>query len=229
MDTTSPITTFDWEDVLDALEDEKCILFLGPGAFRSVDGSTLEAQLHRELDASNPDHPLIRTFYEDEGFFLFREDRFKRKVIRRIRRFYEQPQGTTEALLSKVARIPFHIIFSLTPDGLLPRAFDQLHLPYVHDFYYKNHKPKDYIEPRAEKPLLYNMLGYVEEYDSLVLTHNDLFDYLHSIFAGKSMQPELRQQLKQAHSYRTDGRLNCISDFGKADTHTNEQRNTVSR
>ncbi|WP_099151071.1 SIR2 family protein [Flavilitoribacter nigricans] len=201
MEVTTSVSTFDWEDILDALQEEKCILFLGPGVFRTTDGRMLESQLYEELEVNHPEHPYIRTFYEDDGFFLFREDHFKRKVIRRIRRFFQEPLILADEVLAKIARIPFHIIFTLTPDGLLARTFDQLRLPYQHDFYNKNQKPQEFIQPSAKRPLIYNMLGYIEEYDSLVLTHNDLFDYLNSIFAGKSMQPELRQQLKQAHSY----------------------------
>lgn len=201
MPPTNTHTTFDWEVVLDALEEQKCVLFLGLQAYAAPGRGSVEDALAEALDAGNPNHPFIRNYYEDDGFFLFREPRFRRRVVRQIRQFYEQPFPGSQEMLEQAARIPFHLVFLLTPDKLLLNAFRQLGYPCHHDFYFRNQPARDYVFPTKDKPLIYHMLGCIEEDESLVLTHNDLFDYLQSIFSGNSMARELKTELSEAYNY----------------------------
>jgi len=202
MQATANSTTFDWEEILESISDEKCILFVGPQVYAFAQSQTVEQAMYSDLDAQNPEHPYIRNFYEEDGFFLFREKRFRRKVIRQMRKFYQQEFPLAQAVLQKLTQIPFRIIFQLSPDDLLQRAFRQNRLPFRHDLYFKNQPPQgEYLDPTTKQPLLYHMLGYLEEEESLVLTHNDLFDYLQSIFNAKSMHQKLQTELAQAHNY----------------------------
>ena len=201
MPPTNTHTTFDWEVVLDALEDQKCVLFLGPQLYTAPGGGVMEEALAEALDAQDPDNPFIRNYYEEDGFFLFREARFRRRVVRQIRQFYEQPFPESQELLEKVARIPFHLIFLMTPDNLLLDTLRRGGYPFQHDFYFRNQPAKDYVFPTRDNPLIYHMLGCLEEDESLVLTHNDLFDYLHSVFNSNSMHQELKTELADAYNY----------------------------
>lgn len=194
-------TDFDYEDILDALQEQNCALFIGPGLMVDSAGKPLLDVLWDSLDVRNSEHPMIRTFHEDDGFFLFREESHRRRFVRRIRRFYDQEHGHADALLQKLARIPFTTIFNLSPDPLLTRAFDQQRLPYRNDFYFKGQPYKPFETPSAERPLLYGFLGSMEEVESTILTHKDLFGYLESIFQGKSMSPELRKIIQDTKTF----------------------------
>lgn len=196
-----PLAQIDWADLLDTLEAEKCVLFLGSGAYQAPGGGNIETALAGWLDADNPENPFIRLFNAD-GFFLFRKNRFKRKVAAHIRDFYSQPFPETEALFGQLAQIPFSIIVALTPDNLLTRTFDTHGFAYQSDFYFRHRKaPEQFERPTKNKPLAYNLLGNIEEPESLVLTHGDFFDYLESVFRANSMHPALKDELEAAERY----------------------------
>lgn len=199
--THNPLAHLDWDDILETLEDEKCVLFLGSGAYEAPGGGDFEQALCDWLDSANPEHPHIQVHNAD-GFFLFKKNRYKRKVIRSIRDFYNQPFPETETLFSRLARTPFSMIFSLTPDNILARTFDVMGLDYQPDFYFRNRKASEQFErPTKNKPLIYNLLGNIEEPESLVLTHSDFFDYLQSVFNAKSMNTLLKDELENMDRY----------------------------
>ncbi|MEN0051159.1 MAG: SIR2 family protein, partial [Bacteroidota bacterium] len=192
--------SLDWNDITDTIEEQKCVLFLGQSAYHTAQGITLRQALLNDLDAHNVEHPHIR-LYNSDGFFLFREDRFERKVVRRIKKFYEQEFPVLETQLARLAQIPFNMIFSLGFDNLLPRTFEQHGLQYQRDFYFKHRPPNPFQAPSKQVPLLYNLLGNIDEPESIVLTQQAFFDYLKSIFTGSSMHEDLRSALESADSY----------------------------
>ncbi len=197
----NPIFNVDWEDLLDTLEAEKCVLFLGSVAFEAPGGGSIETALRDWLEADEPDHPYIR-LYNPDGFMLFRKNRFKRKVTTQIKDFYNQAFPETEALFRQLTEAPFSMIVTLTPDNLLARTFDTLGFDYQSDFYFRHRKaPEVFDRPTKEKPLIYNLLGNIEEPESIVLTHSDFFDYLESVFKSNSMNQDLKEELEGAERY----------------------------
>ncbi len=190
----------DWEDVLYTLEEQKCILFLGSSAIPPPGGGSLDEALVNWLDARDPNHPFIR-LYNPDGFFLFRKNRYKRKVINSIQSFYNRPFPEAMEQFGVIAQIPFTVLLTLTPDNLLARAFDQTGFEYSADFYFRQRNAAQHFErPHRDKPLIYNLLGNIEEPESLVLTHSDFFDYLESIF-NKHIHEELLSVLENAERY----------------------------
>lgn len=191
----------DWEDILDTLAEQRCVLFIGSGAYQAPDGKDIETALCKWLDASNTNHPEIR-LYNPDGFFLFRKNRFKRKVIGSIKEFYNQEFKETEKHFSKIAQIPFSMVLTLNYDNILARTFDQLGFDYQSDFYFKHRKaPEKFERPTRNKPLIYNLMGNIEEPESLILTHGDFFDYLDSIFKSNSMNQELKEEIEKAERF----------------------------
>lgn len=198
----TPSIEQDWEEILDSLDAEKCVIFLGSGLYQGPDGMNLDQAMGQWLELDNPDHPSIH-LHNDDGFFLFRsERRHKRKVIEQIKSFYSQPFPETSACFAQLAQIPFNIIISLMPDNILARTFDELGLAYQSDLYFRKRPHAQNFEvPTQNKPLIYNLLGNIEEPESLVLTHNDFFDYMESVFIAKSMHPLLKEELEKAERY----------------------------
>lgn len=191
----------DWGDIIDTLEAQKCVLFMGSGAFQAAGQLTLEEAQRKWLGLPNPEHPHIR-LQNDDGFLLLRRNRYKRKVIASLREFYNQSFPETELTFSQLARIPFNVMVSLTPDNLLARTFDNLGLDYQMDFYFHHRKaPEAFEEPTNQRPLIYNLLGNIEEPESLILTHQDFFDYLDSVFKSNSIHEDLLLTLENAERY----------------------------
>lgn len=191
----------DWEDILDTLAEQKCVLFLGSGAYQSSDGKGIEMALCNWLDITNPNHPEIRLFNSD-GFYLFRNKGGRRRVINSIKEFYNQHFENTENDFAKIAQIPFSMIVTLSFDNVLTRVFDQLGFEYQSDFYSKKRNlPKKFEKPTRNKPLIYSLLGNIEDPDSLILTHSDFFDYLESEFKSKILNQELVEEIEKAERF----------------------------
>lgn len=190
----------DWDFILDTIRDERCVLFLGPEIFATPDGQKLETQLAEYLGI--PNNPDIHKYYPDDALFFFQSGAKKTRICYSVKRFYHQPASHAEALLDQLAEIPFHFIISLTPDLLLRNVFDKKDQKYRSDYYYKNQPADPDIKaPTAANPVIYNLLGNVDVQESLVLTHDDLYDYFESIFRGKSMSETYKNHLRQARNF----------------------------
>jgi hypothetical protein len=192
---------FEYEDILDALEEGSCVLFIGPRLYQDAEKLVVDDKMHSHLQAQKRYESLVARFYQEDGFFLFKNESSRRPMVRMMRKFYEQEGEQSLDVLQKLARLPFSLIVSLMPNNLLEKAFIDQRQEYLSDFYFRNEPPKDYVEPSAERPLIYNMLGDLSKPESLVLTHKDLFSYLESIFKGKSMAPELRKLIQDARTF----------------------------
>lgn len=191
----------DWNFITDTIRRKKCVLFIGPQIYTDAKGVLLEEALCRAIDARNPQHPYIQSFYDQDGFFLFRENKFRTRVISQLRDFYNGPFPEAENIFEKIAQIPFQIIVSLTPDRLLSKVMERQGVAHQASFYHYGQAAKALEKPVSELPVFFNQLGWIEEDESLVLTHNDLFDYLEAIFTGGRMSTDLKAELLQANNY----------------------------
>jgi hypothetical protein len=189
------------DQILDILEVQKCALFIGPGMLIDDNGQLLESAMWENIVAQDKDNSLIRTYYKDDGFVLLAEENCRRRLVSKIKRFYEKDHSAATQVLTKIAKLPVPLIFNLTKHNLLGAAFEAENLPFHFDFYFKGHPFKPFIAPSADKPLVYNLLGDLSEKKSLILTHKDLFEYLESIFTGNSMSPELRKMIQDTDTF----------------------------
>lgn len=188
--------TIDWNITIKTILQEKCILVVGPEVF-TVDQNPIEKQLRDSLMISS-DNAI--TEYED-GLYFFKEPSYKTRFCYRLEDFYENKFETTKGLFDKLARIPFHFILNLTPDKLLFSTLHESDNNYDYDFYWKNHPPSiEKFSPSKNQPLVYNMFGSIDEHESLVLTHNDLYDYFESIFQSQSMHNNLKCNIRDANN-----------------------------
>lgn len=183
---------FNWDFILDKIEEGECLLVLGPEAFCSESGTSYHDELVAYL---NPiQNKNIHRYYEDDGFFLFDDLSKQTLVCHEIKAFYRK--AVPSSTLLRIAEIPFHVVLTVTSDKLLNQAFDLQ--GFTHQFgHYKKHKdPQDIKAPTKQNPLLYNIFGCLDSEESLILTHNDLYDYFKSIFARKSMPQLLKDELR---------------------------------
>lgn len=186
----------DWEIVIETITEKKCVLFIGPEILSGSNGKTLSQSLVDYLDIGN--NPSIQKYYEDVGLFLFTDGKEKTRTYYKIKKFYSQEFKEAEALFDKIAEMPFHLIISINPDDKLPAAFRKLGRKFKFDFYWKN-KTGDQARNLASKniPVIYNMLGYIGEQESMILSYDDLFDYFNSI-ANDVIPADIRLKVKDA-------------------------------
>lgn len=191
---TKPV---DWDFIVKTIQRQRCILFLGPELFRTNDNNSSKQQVFfKTLADENPDKIVS---YNDNGFFLFSSPQDETRIFLKIIDFFES-QGDDE-IIKKIAEIPFHTIVSINPDSLLKKYFEQHNYPHSFEFFDKANK-KDIAEsPSIEKPLLYNLFGSIVKGDTLILTHEDLFEYFRAIMGNNVLPLELRTVLESALDY----------------------------
>lgn len=186
------ISVINWDLAVDTIQSEKCILFLGPEVFTNHHNETLEQRLHHYLALENNAGNKV---YSD-GLFFFKERQKRTEVYLKIRRFFEQESfPEAEKLFAKIAKIPFHFIVTITPDNLLLNTFQDNMITARSDFYQKQPGKNNTKTPTRNAPLIYNLLGNVNKPSSLVLTHDDLYDYFESIFQRRSMSEQLKSHI----------------------------------
>jgi len=195
------IKALDWEAILDTIREEKCILFIGPELYRSKDGVSLESQLANYLSYGS--NPNIKQFYENDGFFLFLSKAKKTQTYSKVKKFYKQAFPNAITTFEVLSKIPFHLIINVTPDKSCFSTFERIIGTSVHfDYYLKNGEQKQILNPiNSSSPLIYNLFGDIEDQSSMVLTHDDLFSYLRSLFTENDFPLKLKSNIREAHNF----------------------------
>ena len=117
-----------WEPITQRIEEEKCILILGPDIVPSETVS-LNEQLKSHLEKE--EHDGLK-YYTDDKFFSFADETDKEYAFYDVQKFYEKLQPNE--IHRKIAEIPFHLIISVSPDLLLKKTFDDKKLDYTFDY-----------------------------------------------------------------------------------------------
>ena len=197
---TTTIEAIDWDFILATIKNEKCILFIGPEIFKNEQGVSLENQIADFIEVgTNKD---IQSFYPKEGLFLFTSGTKKTKSYYKLKSFYKQEFSTPSSIYSQLAKIPFHFIISITPDDLCYQTFEKSGVKINQEFYWKKQPSNNTIrKPTKNNPLIYNMFGSIEQQESMVLTHDDLFDYFESIFQENSIPEKLKLNIRSADNF----------------------------
>lgn len=194
-----PIDQRIWDEILDSINRDNCVLILGPGAMVDHTGYPLQTRLRQafanQVYGSESDVP---------GSLLDLGDQPGRKSqkIMAVEDVYRQNQ--VHDIYSLLAYIPFSLILSTSPDTLMHQAFEQQGID--HQFEYYNYKEvnEDISYPSKESPLIYNVFGSWRDYDSLILSNRDLFDFLFRILGdsdSRSLPAPLKEKLSTAHSF----------------------------
>jgi hypothetical protein len=188
----------DWSFITSKIEEERCVLMIGPEVAVVESENPLQTTLKNYLiDPANNTGDLV--YYSEDEFFSFENDTQKTLTYFKIRQFYNQFEPPE--IYKKIAEIPFHLIISLSPDLLLKEILTTKSINFEFDFYHKKQNPLAVERPTKNKPLLYNLVGSVEDEDSLVFTYNDLFDYLTRILGTHHLPNALREALARTKNF----------------------------
>jgi len=188
----------EWDIITQTIVEEKCVLFIGPEILSPSNEENLQEALIKFLDVEN--NPNIKKYYEDVELFLFESDHQETLTYYKIKEFYNQEFAEAKQLFEKIAKIPFHLIISINPDDKLSQAFNQLGRRHKFDFYWKKITGDGYQEipiSKSKRPLIYNLLGYIGDRESMILSYDDLFEYFDSV-TPSVIPDEVRLKLKTA-------------------------------
>jgi len=161
----------DFEEIVNAVQQERCVLFLGPEISVDEHGVSLHEKFNRSISNHN------RQYYKKEGFFMPGSES---KVFMAAKIFYEneffQQNKIGYELLLKLAQIPFKFIISLAPDETICQVYDQYHIDHEFAYYNEQEQPK---KISLDKPFIYNALGSIIR-SRYIYTHKAFNQYVKS-------------------------------------------------
>ncbi len=178
--------------IANAIKDERCVLMLGPNLWIDKDNKLIQKDLDEYIKTLKD----IEVKYDVDGFFSFQNKSAKTFFYSDLRKFYDRYKEPNE-IHKKIAQIPFNAIINASPDMMMKQSYEALGLKHDYQFYNKKQNPKDIDKPAKERPLVYNFFGSIVEEDSLILTSDDLFEFLFSVLGGEQRLPrELKSTIK---------------------------------
>ena len=173
----------DFNYIKNAIQRERTILFIGPKVTFDWGGNvSREATFLQSIMDEHPDQ--ILSFHKQDGFLIYRDDKAKKQIRYKINDFYKADYRNDT--LRKIADIPFHIIVTVSPDMTMNTIFENKKYNRQPN-YYEAKKAKKLETPTAKRPLIYNLLGCVEEEETLILSHFDLYESLKSIHKDETL------------------------------------------
>lgn len=187
----------DWGFILDTIKNEKCVLLLGPEICFTPESEPFEKAMLEHLDLENNEN--ILTYYPNDSLFLFKDGIAKTRSYYKIKDFYKK--GFKDNVYTTLAQIPFHLVISTNPDLNLLQIFEASNTPCAFAYYDKTANPDDVSMPTRNMPLIYNLFGSIEKEESMILTHNDLFDFLLAVLGSRNLPTELKNALLGADNY----------------------------
>lgn len=182
-----------WDKLLGELDDQKCILFLGPEI--ELNGIPLNEAIRQFLKThSEPDQ--ILHYYNRDGFFLFKNGRAKSDARRQVKRFFLE-NTYEENILLQILAIPFPMVVSTNADTALSDLAFRYGVRHRFGYFENRNRPAKAVEtPSIAEPLFYNLCGCKDQDDSLLLDYDDVFQFLQSVLGS----PGLPQKLLEAFS-----------------------------
>jgi len=204
-----------WNSLVAAVRRGQCVLVLGPEVPAAWSGAepvsgtvvdALAAALAGEL-AEDGRRPIGRTLaalaqqYEDS-------DGFGASALRaEAEHFYRDAPCTPSPVHDMLAALPFPLVLTTTQDDLLQRALQAAGKTPVAQRYHlrgdRRDNPEFELPGVPQAPLLYHLFGRAAEPASLVLSENDVLDFLIAIVAENPPLPNslLRELKKPGQNY----------------------------
>lgn len=182
---------FDLSYITEWIDQEKCVIILGPD-FAFDFKQSLLSEFYSFLQTKR-----YKCEFNDKDDF-FDSHSIKPMFYQHLSRFFKTIKPSD--LHRKIAQIPFHLIVSMSPDVLLKQIFEENNYDFSFDYYDKNMNPQPIGHVSKEKPLIYNLLGVQNMFNSLVFSFNQLFDYLAAIFGDHKLADGFKKQLNEAQS-----------------------------
>jgi len=184
-----------WNFIIDRIRNRQSVLFLGPDVQLIANEQNFHSAVCQHL--LNQKNLKIKHFDPVEQFFFFDDEISRLMACTEIRTFYEQHFDLS--LYEKIALLPFPVVATLNPDMYLKKAFDKLGL--AHQFaYYKQRDTSHIKPPELDLPLIYNLFGSIESDESLMLTYDDLFDFVERLMQVKSIPKEFNEVVRAAQN-----------------------------
>jgi len=174
-----------WNDILKALRNRQCVLFVGPDLLPEVHlFAELCQYLGAQADAPPPD---VAACYPHEELFLFAHPGARMNVCFRLDDFHASWLPRFAPLYADMAALPIPLIISTLPDNGLHQAFDQVGVAHQFQSYNFRGAAATGMQPPRQQRLVFNLFGHCDDANSLVLDHDDLFGFLSQFMGARKL------------------------------------------
>ncbi len=182
----------DWGTLLWSLQRRNCILLLGPElTAEGLPGSTtLTGELARQL-ASDIEPPLLATTDLPRVAQQYLAQNGRNDLEREVVRFYAAHEDDSSEIHEALAAVPFYFAITSCHDSLLRRAMERAgKAPFAERYNFQGDKEDNVPMGTVDRPLIYHLYGSIQEPESLVLTENDLLDFLVAVVSKNPSLPD---------------------------------------
>jgi len=198
-----------WNSLVTSLQSGRCVLVLGPDivadplegerrttaepkSVRDAFCDYLAQQLEEERQSIG-ERVLFAIAQQYEDWPAFASVSLKNIAAH----FFRNSTFGPGPLYRKLARCPFSLILTICHDGLFAEALSAEHKSPSRYWYHYRGEPRDNRELETalspETPAIYHLFGTFNEPNSLVLTENDLLDFINNFI---SCRPGLPNSLR---------------------------------
>lgn len=208
----SPADRREWErfqmlEILDALEEKKCVLILGNYAFSkpAAASEATEAEfflpelLMREQHKWAGARPSesASDFYTSAQALI--DQAGGQRMFMELTRIKLKDLGEKQRnRFKKISEIPFDLILSTYPFDLVHEAFaeNQINHQYAYYSYLQESTP---LEPFTEEyPLIYNLFGSMRHKESMVISLDRLYQFIFGIMGIRQIPKLVQDKVRQA-------------------------------
>ena len=193
------MSNIDWNLVLETIRADRCVLLLGPELAQTADQIPITEALMDSLDLENDDNLKDLKYYPADSLFQYKDPVLRTRTYFKIKSFYrELGNNFYREVYEKLGEIAFHVAIAVTHDHFMTSVMQSYKIPHQFAFYNKTVNPPELEAPSQSLPLVYNLFGSIEEEQSMILSHNDLYDFLFAILGDRSLPGELQNALHDA-------------------------------
>ncbi|MGB0839865.1 MAG: SIR2 family protein, partial [Chitinophagales bacterium] len=195
------MTAKEWRQINSALRNERCILFLGPGVSQALAKNTWQP-LHQlftqylveelEAEGMSYDQQLVHSMPYMVSCFMKIEGVMDTDPADEARAFYKRHSKKIPPTLQQLAQLPFSLIINTSPDDLMVKALKEVGKFQVnHNYYNFRRANKNETIPAfsSDEPLVFNLCGYFDDADSLIITEKDKSRFLKNIARNEPRVP----------------------------------------
>lgn len=197
-----------WDQLISSIRSEECIIVLGPGICMNEQQELIYDKLCEQI-ASELGKPVPSS---SDPFYTLADELVVAKklgnrgdLIWMVKDIYKnRALSENNPLYEDLAKIPFHLYLSMSPDSILRNVFD-LKIKTNPDFHYFDYKSAyDPVKNKPDKqvPLIYNLMGSLDEDENtLVLTYDDLFEFIMNMVLPNGLPQVVQEECKMAKHF----------------------------
>ncbi|MBK8654500.1 MAG: SIR2 family protein [Haliscomenobacter sp.] len=208
----SPADQHEWErfqmlEILDALQEQKCVLILGNYAFSkpatAADSPEQELFLpellmreqHKWIEKHPADSPS--DFYTSAQALI--DQAGGQRMFMELTRIRTSDLGQRQLdRFKKISEIPFDLILSTYPFDLVHDVFEANQIHHQYGFYSYQQEPTP-LEPFSDAyPLIYNLFGSERHKESMVLSLDRLYQFIFGILGVHQLPKLIQDKVQQA-------------------------------